>query len=88
MPPIAKAINYTLRHWGGLMRHCEDGRYLIDNNHTEHEIKPRVIARKNFLFAGRKRKRMRFPGSAEPLMARRGVFSMMKLRQGCLFLIY
>ena len=50
--PIAKAINYTLRHWGGLMRYCEDGRYLIDNNHTEREIKPFVIARKNFLFAG------------------------------------
>ena len=49
--PIAKAINYTLRHWGGLIRYCEDGRYLIDNNHTEREIKPFVIARKNFLFA-------------------------------------
>ena len=22
--PIAKAINYTLRHWGGLVRFCED----------------------------------------------------------------
>ena len=33
-------------------RYCEDGRYLIDNNHTEREIKPFVIARKNFLFAG------------------------------------
>ena len=22
--PIAKAINYTLRHWGGLTRFCED----------------------------------------------------------------
>ena len=50
--PIAKAINYTLRHWSGLVRFCEDGRYLIDNNHTEREIKPFVIARKNFLFAG------------------------------------
>ena len=50
--PIAKAINYTLRHWDGLTRFCEDGRYLIDNNHTEREIKPFVIARKNFLFAG------------------------------------
>ena len=49
---IAKAINYTLRHWDGLTRFCEDCRYLIDNNHTEREIKPFVIARKNFLFAG------------------------------------
>ena len=50
--PIAKAINYTLRHWEGLTRYLTDGRYLIDNNHTEREIKPFVIARKNFLFAG------------------------------------
>ena len=24
--PIAQAINYTLRHWDGLIRYCEDGR--------------------------------------------------------------
>ena len=51
--PIAKAINYTLRHWDGLTRFCEDGRQLIDNNNTEKAIKPFVIVRKNFLFAGR-----------------------------------
>jgi transposase len=50
-PLIAKTINYTLRHWGGLIHYCEDGRYPIDNNHTECETKPLVIARKNFLFA-------------------------------------
>jgi transposase len=50
--PIAKAINYTLRHWDGLTRYLTDGRTLIDNNHTEREIKPFVIARKNFLFTG------------------------------------
>ena len=50
--PIAKTINYTLCHWDGLARFSEDGRYLIDNNHTERAIKPFVIARKNFLFAG------------------------------------
>ena len=49
--PIAQAINYTLRHWEGLIRYCEDGRYSIDNNHTEREIKPFVIARKNFMFS-------------------------------------
>ena len=41
-----------MRHWDGLTRFFEDGRYLIDNNHTQREIKPFVIARKNFLFAG------------------------------------
>ena len=54
--PIAKAINYTLRHWDGLTRFCEDGRYLIDNNHMEKAIKPFVITRRNFLFAGRRGK--------------------------------
>lgn len=42
--PIAKAINYTLRHGEGLIRYLMDGRTFIDNNHTEREIKPFVIA--------------------------------------------
>ena len=50
--PIAKAMKYALKHWDGLVRYLEDGRLSIDNNHTEQEIKPFVIARKNFLFAG------------------------------------
>ena len=49
--PIAQAINYTQRQRDGLIRYCEDGRYSIDNNHTEREIKPFVIARKNFMFS-------------------------------------
>jgi len=32
------------------MRYLEDGRLEIDNNLTEQQIKPLVIARKNFLF--------------------------------------
>ena len=50
--PIAKAMKYALKHWDGLVRYLEDGRLSIDNNHTEQEIKPFVMARKNFLFAG------------------------------------
>lgn len=42
-------MHYTPRHWDGLTCFCEDGRYLIDNNHTEREIKLFVIARNNFL---------------------------------------
>ena len=85
--PIAKAINYTLRHWSGLVRFCEDGRYLIDNNHTEREIKPFVIARKNFYLQGEEDQENAcvFPMSAEPRMARQGVFSMMLLRQDVCF---
>lgn len=48
--PIAKAIRYCLKHWEGLCHFLEDGRLEIDNNHTEREIKPLVMARKNFLF--------------------------------------
>ncbi len=49
--PLAKAFAYALNHWDGLITFLNDGRLFIDNNHTEREIKPWVIARKNFLFA-------------------------------------
>jgi transposase len=49
--PLGKAINYCIKLWPGLTRFLADGRLEIDNNRTEQEIKPLVIARKNFLFA-------------------------------------
>lgn len=49
--PLGKAMNYCIKLWPGLIRFLDDGRLEIDNNHTEREIKPLVIARKNFLFA-------------------------------------
>jgi transposase len=49
--PIGQAIAYTLKHWPGLTHYLTDGRLHIDNNATERDIKPFVIARKNFLFA-------------------------------------
>jgi transposase len=48
--PLGKALFYCINHRSGLMRFLEDGRLEIDNNLTEQEIKPFVIARKNFLF--------------------------------------
>ena len=48
--PLGKAIAYCLKHWQGLCEFLNDGRLRIDNNLTEQEIKPFVIARKNFLF--------------------------------------
>lgn len=48
---IAKAMKYVINHWGGLTAFLKDGRLEIDNNHTEREIKPWVMARKAFLFA-------------------------------------
>lgn len=49
--PLGKAIHYCLKLWPGLTRYLEDGRLEIDNNLTEQQIKPFVIARKNFMFA-------------------------------------
>ncbi len=49
--PLGKAVNYCIKLWSGLTRFLDDGRLEIDNNLTEQEIKPFVIARKNFLFA-------------------------------------
>ncbi len=49
--PIGKAIAYSRSHWDGLIVFLEDGRLRPDNNHTENEIRPFVIARKNFLFS-------------------------------------
>lgn len=48
--PLGKAFAYCLKFWDGLCEFLKDGRLEIDNNHTEREIKPFVIARKNFMF--------------------------------------
>ena len=39
-----------LNHWDNLQVYLTDGRAQIDNNATERDIKPFVMARKNFLF--------------------------------------
>ena len=49
--PLGKAIAYYINHWEGLTRFLNDGRLEVDNNLTEQQIKPFVMARKNFLFA-------------------------------------
>ena len=49
--PLGKAFNYTLKFWTGLSEFLNDGRLEMDDNLTEQEIKPFVIARKNFMFA-------------------------------------
>ena len=50
--PIRQAINYALNHWRALQNVFADGRLLVDNNTAERAIKPVVIGRKNYLFAG------------------------------------
>lgn len=49
---IGKAIRYTLRLWPRLTRYADSGLVAIDNNGVENVIRPFVIGRKNWLFAG------------------------------------
>jgi transposase len=49
---LGKAINYTLNHWEKLIVYIEDGRLSSDNNAAENAIRPFVLGRKNWLFAG------------------------------------
>lgn len=49
---LGKAVNYTLNNWQRLVRYLEDGRLRPDNNLAENAIRPFVLGRKNWLFAG------------------------------------
>ena len=44
--PLLETFKAWLENWDGLTRYLDNGRLSIDNNHTEREIKPFVIARK------------------------------------------
>ena len=48
---IAKAIQYSLNQWDGLMNYLLDGRLDIDNNASERGIKTFATGRRNWLFA-------------------------------------
>lgn len=50
--PTAGAIRYALSRWAALTRYLDDGTIEIDNNSAERAIKPAVLGRKNWLFAG------------------------------------
>lgn len=49
---IAKAIDYSLKHWTALTHHLSDGRVPVDNNHLERQIRPWAMGRRAWLFAG------------------------------------
>ena len=49
---LAKAMRYALNRWASFALFVDDGRVAIDNNAAERAIKPIVLGRKNFLFAG------------------------------------
>jgi len=44
---FAKAINYALDRWGGLIRFLDDARIPLDNNRSERAMRGPVIGRKN-----------------------------------------
>ena len=55
VPPkslLGKAIQYTLNHWDKLIVYIEAGFLKPDNNVAENAIRPFVLGRKNWLFAG------------------------------------
>jgi len=49
---LAGAIKYALVRWMALTRYRDDGRIEIDNNSAERSIRPLVLGRRNYLFAG------------------------------------
>ena len=49
---LGQAISYTLANWEKLIIYLQDGRLRPDNNLVENAIRPFVVGRKNWLFAG------------------------------------
>ena len=50
--PIGKAIKYSLNNYIRLKRYLLDGRYKMDNNLIENNVRPAALGRKNYLFCG------------------------------------
>lgn len=56
VPPkslLGKAIDYTLKQFCRLEIYLAEGYLRIDNNRVENDIRPFVLGRKNWLFAGK-----------------------------------
>ena len=53
--PLAKAIQYALNQWHGLLTYLENGELMIDNNCVENAIRPFALGRRNWLFMGNER---------------------------------
>ena len=50
--PWGQAAGYSLKQWDKLTGYVDDGRIELDNNLVENAIRPIVLGRKNYLFAG------------------------------------
>ena len=49
---IARAIDYSLKHWEGLSQFLSNADVPIDNNHIENQIRPWALGRRNWLYIG------------------------------------
>jgi len=49
---LQEHLSYALNQREAMFRYLDDGRYQIDNNAIERQIRPIAIGRKNYLFAG------------------------------------
>jgi transposase len=50
---LGKAVNYALSQWARLLVYLDHGSMTPDNNRAENAIRPFVLGRKNWLFAGK-----------------------------------
>jgi transposase len=50
--PLGEAVRYLTNQWDALQRFVEDGRFRIDNNGAENQLRGVAVGRKNWLFAG------------------------------------
>ena len=49
---IGKAVNYFLNEYTALVGYLRDGRYRIDNNLVENDVRPAAVGRRRWLFIG------------------------------------
>jgi transposase len=49
---IGKAVKYFLNEYTALVGYLRDGRFLIDNNLVENDVRPPAVGRRRWLFIG------------------------------------
>jgi transposase len=49
---LGKAVNYFLNEYNALVGYLQDGRFEIDNNLIENDIRPTAVGRRRWLFIG------------------------------------
>ncbi len=49
---LGKAVNYFLKEYTAVVGYLRDGRFEIDNNLVENDVRPSVVGRKRWLFIG------------------------------------